>query len=313
MSLVTLKTGQQFPLIGLGTWKSQPGEVGEAIKNALEVGYRHFDCAFLYGNENEIGDAFKEVFDSGKIKREEVFVTTKLWNTFHKKELVKQGLLKSLSALKLSYVDLYLIHWPIPFLEGDQLFPQKEDGSYAYSDAHFLETWSAMEELVKEGLVKAIGLSNFNSKQIEEVLKIAKVPVSVLQIECHPYLNQMKLHNYANSKGIVVTAYSPLAAPSRDWAKPGEPNLFEDVTLQEISKKYNKSVPQIILRWLTQRGIAAIPKTVSKERLKSNLDIFSFSLSDEEMNRIFSLEKGFRTATFPFGLGHPNYPFKEEF
>eukprot|EP01120_Amphizonella_sp_Union-15-10_P005286 TRINITY_DN1602_c0_g1_i2.p1 TRINITY_DN1602_c0_g1~~TRINITY_DN1602_c0_g1_i2.p1 ORF type:complete len:357 (-),score=66.14 TRINITY_DN1602_c0_g1_i2:91-1161(-) len=310
---ITLKTGQLMPLLGLGTWKSKPGEVAAAVKTALELGYRNIDCAYVYGNEKEIGAALKEVFDSGKVKREEVFITSKLWNTFHNKELVRKNIESSLSNLGLKYLDLYLIHWPHAFKPGTENFPKKEDGSIDYSDVHFLETWPAMEELVKEGLTKAIGLSNFNSKQIEQVLNIAKVQPSVLQVECHPYLNQKKLVDFAASKGIVVTAYSPLGSADRPWAKPEDPSLLDDPKIAPIAKKHNKSNAQVILRWLVQRGIVAIPKSVNPERLKANIDIFDFELDESEMDVIYTFNKPWRACPLDRDREHPLYPFKEEF
>ena len=165
---VKLFTGASFPLVGLGTWKSEVGAVELAVKEALDVGYRHVDCAAIYGNEKEIGSALKEKL--GKIcERKDLFVTSKLWNTKHAAADVRPTCVKTLQDLGLDYIDLYLIHWPTGFKAGDDSFPKNPDGSLIYSDTHFCETWGAMEKLVEEGLVKHIGLSNFNSKQIDEV------------------------------------------------------------------------------------------------------------------------------------------------
>ena len=165
---VKLFTGASFPLVGLGTWKSKEGAVETAVKEALDVGYRHIDCAAIYGNEKEIGNALKEKL--GKVcERKDLFVTSKLWNTKHAAADVRPACVKTLQDLGLDYIDLYLIHWPTGFKAGGESFPKNPDGSIIYSDTHYCETWGAMEKLVEEGLVKHIGLSNFNSKQIDEV------------------------------------------------------------------------------------------------------------------------------------------------
>jgi len=165
---VKLFTGASFPLVGLGTWKSKKGEVEKAVKTAIDVGYRHIDCAAAYGNEKEVGEALKEKLGS-VCERKDIFITSKLWNTKHAAEDVRPACLGTLKDLGLDYIDLYLIHWPTGFRAGDDQFPKNPDGSMIYSDTHYNETWGAMEKLVEEGLVKHIGLSNFNSKQIDEV------------------------------------------------------------------------------------------------------------------------------------------------
>jgi len=312
-----------MPLIGLGTWKSEPGKVKQAVVWALEAGYRHIDCAVVYGNEVEIGEALQETLGPEKaLRREDVFITSKLWNTKHHPEDVEPSLLKTLKDLKLEYLDLYLIHWPYAFQRGDVLFPKKEEGTLLYDDVDYKLTWVAMEKLVEKGLVRAIGLSNFNSRQIDDVLSIASIKPTVLQVESHPYLAQVELLSHCRDRGLVLTAYSPLGSPDRAWKHPDEPVLLDEPAINALATKYNKSPAQIILRWQTQRGVVTIPKSVTESRIKENIQVFDFKLETEEMKSILELNKGWRyivpTITVdrkpvPRDAGHPHYPFNDPY
>lgn len=309
---VKLNNGIQVPIFGLGTWKSNPGEVTKAVEDAIDIGYRHVDCAFIYQNEKEVGAALAKKFDEGKIKREDIFITSKLWNTFHSPALVEGALKKSLENLRLDYLDLYLIHWPIAFKEGEDLFPVDADGKMQFSNVHFVDTWKAMEKLVEQGLVKSIGLSNFNKRQIEAVLNAATIRPAMNQIECHPYLNQKRLIDFCKSKDIAITAYSPLGSPDRPWAKPDEPMLLEDPKLKEVADKNGKTTAQVLLRYQVQRGIVTIPKSVTKSRIEENFNIFDFELSADDMAYIDTFDRNERFCPMTSSLGNEHHPFDHD-
>ena len=179
---VKLYNGNEMPVLGLGTWKSPVGQVYEAVKIAIEAGYRHIDCAFIYGNEKEIGKALSEVIQSGKVKREELFITSKLWNTYHSKKNAAKCLEQTLNNLRLDYLDLYLIHWPTGYQEGGELFPKDSQGNVSFSDVDYLESWHELENFVDQGKVKSIGLSNFNSQQIDRIIQNSKIQPAVDQV-----------------------------------------------------------------------------------------------------------------------------------
>jgi len=310
---ILLNSGHHIPIFGLGTWKSKPGEVEEAVKNAIDVGYRHIDGAHVYQNEPEVGAAIQTKIAEGVVKREDLFLTSKLWNTFHRPDLVLPAIKKTLSDLKTDYIDLYLIHWPMAFKEGEGLFPKNDKDEPLYSDADYVDTWKAMEECVKLGLAKSIGVSNFNSEQLERVLKVATIQPATNQVEVHPYLNQTKLTEFCQKKGIAITGYSPLGSADRPWAKPDDPRLLDDEKLIALGKKYNKSAAQVVLRWLIERQIIAIPKSVHKNRLIENMDIFDFTLSKEDIEYLSTFERNGRTCHSNWDSHHKDFPFHIEF
>lgn len=310
---ITFNNGYKVPVFGLGTWKSKPGEVMQAVKDAISCGYRHLDCALIYGNEPEVGEAIKAKIADGTVTRQDLFITSKLWNTYHRKSLVIPTLKESLTNLGLDYLDLYLIHWPMGYKEGGEKFPTDESGKTLYSDVDYIETWPAMEEAVEAGLVRSIGVSNFSKDQIERVLQIAKIVPANNQVECHPYLNQKKLIDYCKSKGITVTAYSPLGSPDRPWAKPDDPLLMDDPRIVGIAEKYKKTPAQILIRYQIQRDVIVIPKSVTKSRIEENIQVFDFALSDDDMKTIDGFDCNGRFLHLTWIKDHPHWPFNTEF
>lgn len=221
----------------------------QAVKDAIDTGYRHIDTAYNYTNETEVGDGIHAKLADGTVKREDLFIVSKLWNTFHRADLVEVAVRKSLADLKLEYLDLYLIHFPTAFKEGIDRYPRNENGDVIYShSADIISTWKAMEDLVHKGLVKSIGLSNFNSEQIDRILAHCTIPPVTNQVEIHPYFYNEKLVDFCKSRNILVTGYSPLRNPEKHNFN--EPPLLHDPKIMEIACRYNKSVAQVILRWV---------------------------------------------------------------
>lgn len=310
----TLNNGKKIPALGLGTWKSSPSQVREAVVYAIkEQGYRHIDCAFIYGNEKEIGQALEDVFKSSQLKRQDIFITSKVWNTYHSRSRVMECCQKSLSSLGLKYIDLYLIHWPHGFQEGGENFPSNGQGGIVYSDVDYVETWKGMEDCFNAGLVKSIGLSNFNSVQIDRVLSTCSIKPVMNQVECHPYLNQKNLLEFCESRGIMLTAYSPLGSPDRPSPKLNDPILLKDSRIEEIAKRHSKTAAQVLLRFQFQRKIVVIPKSITQTRIAENINIFDFELSDQEMETILSFNENHRFASLLRDKSHIFYPFNISF
>lgn len=260
-----LNNGVLIPCVGFGTWQTPNDEVGyNSVKVALEVGYKHIDTAAAYGNEVSVGKAIR---DSG-ISREEIFVTTKLKNDDHGYETTKKAFNKSLEELGMDYVDLYLIHWPNPIMFRDK-----------WEEVN-AQTWKAMEELYEEGKIKAIGVSNFRKHHLKELLKTSKIIPTVNQIRLCPGDTPEDLIQFCTGKGILLQGYSPL----------GTGKIFEVPEMIEIAKKYNTTVASVSLKWSIQRGFLPLPKSVTPERIKSNVEFFEINLSEEDIAVINSLD-----------------------
>jgi alcohol dehydrogenase (NADP+) len=287
-----LNTGSLMPRIGLGTWKLSADTASQAVTYALgECGYRHIDCAAAYGNESEIGSALKKLFDSGKIQRGNIFVTSKLWNTAHGKKDVRNACEKTLKDLRLEYLDLYLMHWGVATSESHWAVDAK--GVLKSEKITLQETWEAMENLVRDGLVKAIGVANFTAPMLMDMLAYATIPPAINQIELHPYLQQSRLVEFCQERGVNITAYSPLGRPGAEKAQE-YPLLTEDATIRTFAARHGKTAPQVLLRWGIQRNTVVIPKSSHPERIKENIDIFDFELSREEVQEIAGLERHLR-------------------
>lgn len=265
---VTLNNGLKMPQLGFGVWKIPDEEATAAVEKALEAGYRSIDTAKVYGNEVGVGKAIA----NSSVPREELFITTKVWNADHGYENTLQAFDASLERLGLDYVDLYLIHWPTP--KFDQ----------------YVETYQALEKLYKDGRVKAIGVCNFDIEHLERILDECEVVPVINQVECHPYLQQKELKAFCEQHQIKLEAYSPLMN-GRD--------ILQDEVIQGLAEQYGKTPAQIILRWHLQKEVVVIPKSVTPSRIEENINVFDFELNDSDMNKIAELDRNLRINKIP--------------
>ena len=265
-SKLKLNNGVEIPILGLGTYLSEQGyQAFEAINYALDAGYRHFDTAAFYFNEESVGKAIRE----SSIDRKEIFVTTKVWNSDHGYEKTLKAFELSMKKLDIEYADLYLVHWPVEKLRR--------------------ETWKALEKIYNEGLVRAIGVSNYTIQHLEELLEDCTIEPAVNQVEYHPFLYQKKLRDYCRSKNIVLESYSPLTKGQR----------IDDKHLTEIAKKYHKTNAQILIRWNLEQEVVVIPKSSNKERIIENSKVFDFTIKPEDMEKLNALNEGYRCTWDP--------------
>ncbi|CAI7678451.1 unnamed protein product [Penicillium pancosmium] len=284
-----LNTGAHIPAIGLGTWQDEDAQEA-AVLQALQTGYRHIDTARCYGTEAAVGRAIKQ---SG-VPRNEIFVTSKLWNNKHHPEDVGAALQQTLESLRLEYLDLFLMHWPVAFKRGDDMFPSDENGNLITDDIDYLDTYRAMEALVTTGKVKAIGISNFSKKEAQRVIENAEIIPAVHQMELHPWLQQIDFVKFHKEKGVHVTQYSPFGNQNEIYGgREDHGQLVNDKNLVEIGKKYGKTSNQVALAWGIHHGRSVIPKSKSPERIAQNFDI-AFKLEDEDVHKIDKLDKKLR-------------------
>lgn len=303
-STIKLNNGLSMPQIGFGCWKVDKATCADQVYQAIKVGYRLFDGAMDYGNEKEVGQGVNRAITESLVKREDLFIVSKLWNSYHAPENVKKAIDRVLSDLNLEYIDLFYIHFPIAqkFVPMEESYPPNfycgEGDKLLFEDVPLATTWKAMEDLVDAGLVKSIGISNFSGALIQDLLRGATIKPAVLQIEHHPYLVQPRLIEYVQSEGLAVTAYSSFGPQSfLELNHPktvGLTTLFEHSAVKDIASTHSVSPAKILLRWATQRGIAVIPKSNKKERLLDNLNINDFKLSIEEIETISNLDIGLR-------------------
>lgn len=298
MTQKTLAPLNTMPIVGLGTFKAEAGVTRQAVIDAVKIGYRHIDCAPVYGNQAEIGSAVKSLIDEGLIQREQLWITSKLWNDSHLPEDVRPALEQTLVDLQLEYLDLYLIHWPVAVKKG-LFLPTSAEDLVPLSQIPLAETWQALEEMVGVDLCKRIGVSNFSVKKLKDLALTAKIKPFANQVEIHPYLPQHKLSKYCQDQEIMLTAYSPLGSPDRPERikVENEPVLMQEPAVLTLAEKHGVTSAQILLNWLIMRGIVVIPKSVNKERLKQNLDAATFKLTTEDVKQIDQLDRNRRYYT----------------
>lgn len=308
MDYYTYSNGDRMPMIGIGTWQSDPEKLYDAIVEAVKYGYRHIDCAYIYQNEAIIGRALKHLFDTGVVKREELWITSKLWNACHRRDQAIPAIKKTLELLGLDYLDMYLIHWPVALREGT-LFPKSREDFLSLDEVPLEETWRGMEDCHKAGLARHIGVSNYSVKKLKDLLGYCEIRPENNQVELNPYLQQKELVEYCFEENICVTAFSPLG--KGNIARRNDLNLYEDETVQSIAKEQNCTISQVLLKWAVQKGIVVIPKSVTASRIRENLDAANVALTTDDIDAIDMLDKHNRISFGGLWLEH-NSPYTYE-
>ncbi len=303
--LISLVSGACVPAVGLGLWKLPQAVAAERVEQAIREGYRHLDSACDYGNEVEVGQGIRRALSAGIVTRDELWVTSKLWNTYHARDHVRPACERTLRDLGLDHLDLYLIHFPIAlkYVPFEKRYPpawfhdpQVAAPRMEFARVPIAETWKAMEELVRAGLVREIGVCNFNTALLRDLLTVADIRPAMLQVEMHPYLAQEKLMRFCREEGIAVTAFSPLGPASYQslgMARP-EDSLFTQPPVAQAAQRTGRTPAQVLLQWGVQRGTAVIPMTSKPERLAENLAVGDFTLTDDEIETLTGLDRCWR-------------------
>ncbi|MFT5728252.1 MAG: alcohol dehydrogenase (NADP+) [Desulforhopalus sp.] len=286
---------ESIPVVGLGTWKLTRDEVGPTIASAIDIGYRHFDCASIYNNEKEIGAALTVAFDSGTVKREEMWVSSKLWSNAHAAKHVRPALERTLKNLQLNHLDLYLIHWPVSF-RADITFPKRPDQFISPEDLPIIETWKAMEKMVKKGLCRHIGVCNFSMVKLRDLHKQATIKPYTNQIELHPYLQQPEMVKYCNEKSMRLTAYSPLGSGKSPETRMNKdlPSLLNHTQIRCLATKYKATPAQILIAWGLKRKTIVIPKSTHPKRLLDNFNAQQITIDNSDMDNLHQLDLKYR-------------------
>jgi D-xylose reductase len=323
MSSIHVKQ-QQMPAVGFGLWKIAKDDTADMVFNAIKAGYRHLDSAADYGNEKQAGEGIRRALAEGLCTRQDLWITSKLWNTFHHPQHVREACEKTLSDLGLDYLDLYLIHFPISLryvpmakrYPPEWIFdPQAEHPEMVIDPVPLADTWRAMETLVQAGLVRSIGVCNYNSALLHDLMAYASIKPAMLQIESHPYLTQQRLIRLAHHYDIAVTAFSPLGAGSYVELSMAsdQDSVLQQPVVKDIASRVQRTPAQVVLRWGIQRGTSVIPKTSRASRLVENLSVFDFTLSDDDMAAISALNQNRRFndpgafCELAFGKFYPIY------
>lgn len=289
MKKLIFKNGDTMPALGLGTWQAPRGEVGQAVRAAIRCGFRHIDCAAIYGNEKEIGEALQATFEAGEVRREELWITSKLWNTHHGNANVRPALEKTLADLRLDYLDLYLIHWPV--VQDGSMQPPS---FVPLEQQPIADTWEGMEDCLDAGLARHIGVSNFSIKKLKKLLETARHRPEMNQVEMHPLLAQNELVAFCGAEKVHVTGYTPLGRPASSDRPANAPELLESPVVKAIAEQRNCTPAQVVLAWAMERGISPIPKSTNPKRIAENFASQNVALTANDMASLNTLDRHYR-------------------